>query len=160
MSPSREIAFWEAVNAVPIRAAETSSSEDDISSLGSWRGVSQRLDSDFESSDSDNEVSVGQIFSSEASTSLITEASTSNITKRTVPANKRESKPTPKLKALKSESTQRNSSPKPRKVQQNSPVHAFPCTYANCDRSYMSTRGLRKHLADHEGKSLLFIQNS
>lgn len=112
---------------------DSSSSEDDISSLGDWRQISKRLDSDFESSsESEEEAPMIQSFTSQTS------ASSNNMSSSSIQPHLKRA---PKPKKAKIE-----------RVQRESRARAFACTYnANCDRSYTSQKNLRKHLADHQG---------
>lgn len=131
MTPAQEEAFYAAIDAVYIPDEDFSSSDDDgvLSSLGDWREISKRLDSDFESEEEEQEPVIQSLPSDTSASSNSTSSSIQSVLKRA-----------PKLKK-----------PKKERVLRETPAKTFACTYQNCKSTYTSAKSFRKHLADHQG---------
>lgn len=148
----KDCSFENAINAMPVYGiSDTSSSEDDDSSLGDWREISKRLDSDFES-ETEEELPIFQ--------SLPPKISRNSAARRRPSVSWQLLKSFPNAtstpRRLSQPNLRQQSTTKRSKAQarlQKAPAQKFVCTFANCTRSYANETGLKLHLAHHNGMS-------
>lgn len=117
----------------------SSSSDDSWSSLGDWREISKRIDTDFES-ESEEQIPKAQ---SSRPPKVSACRRRPSISWRLLTL-------TPNVSSTPLHQLQSNLK-RQKASAQDSRSHQFACSFANCNRSYTSKTGLRVHLAFHKG---------